>query len=329
MRKVNWGVLGTAEIARKHTIPGMQQAQNCCLYAIAGRSLEKAEKFRDMFGFARAYGSYEELLQDPGVEAVYIPLPNELHYGWAMKAIEAGKHVLCEKPLAPTVAQMEALAAAAKEKGVHLMEAFAYLHSPYMAAVKAELDSGAIGDVVYMESEFITSDYDLSNIRMRKETFGGSLYDLGCYCTSQILWLLGQEPERVQAVADFSDQGIDTCTTALMTFPGGRKATMVCGMCLGREPFDRIDRFRIHGTRGSIVSDTRFNQDGLLTYTLNSNGESQVKAVKTPQNYCLEVQQLGRCITEGENPWVSAAFTAANGRTMERILRAIGYGRNG
>lgn len=325
MKKVTWGVLGTADIAKNHTIPGMLQADNCRLYAIAGRSPAKAEAFRAAFGFEKAYGSYEELLADGEVEAVYIPLANELHYAWAVKAMRAGKHVLCEKPLAPTAAQMEELARTARECGVLLMEAFAYLHSPYIAAVKAELDSGAIGEIVYMESEFLTSDYDLSNIRMRRETYGGALYDLGCYCTGQILWMLGSEPETVRAVADFSPEGIDTLTSAVMTFPGGRKAAMTCGMCLTREPFDRIDRFRIHGTLGSIRSDARFNQSGELTYTLERSGETTVKTVSTPDNYRLEVEQFGRCIRNGDPCRVTAAFSEANGRTMERILAQIAY----
>lgn len=325
MKKVTWGVLGTAHIAKGHTIPGMKKAENCRLYAIAGRSMKKAETFREKFGFEKAYGSYDALLSDPEVEAVYIALPNELHYEWSLKAIRAGKHVLCEKPLAPTVQQMQELAAAAEAAGVVIMEAFAYLHSPYMAAVKAELEQGTVGDVLYMESEFVTSDYDLSNIRMRKETFGGSVYDLGCYCTSQILWMLGQEPERVQAIADFSEHGIDTCCTALLSFQDGKKATLICGMCLATEKGDRIDRFRIHGTKGSISSLEQFNAHGLLHYTVHTEHGDVVKAVETRDNYCLEVEQLGRCITDGEKPWVDPAFTAANGRTLERILAAIGY----
>lgn len=325
MKKVTWGVLGTAHIAKGHTLPGMLQAENCRMYAIAGRNLQKAKAFQEEFGFEKAYGSYEALLADPEVEAVYIPLPNELHYEWAVKALQAKKHVLCEKPLAPTAAQMQALAKTAEENGVYVMEAFAYLYSPYMAAVKKELEKGTIGEVVYMESEFITSDYDLSNIRMRKETFGGAVYDLGCYCTSQILWLVGSEPEKVQAVAEFSEQGIDTLTTAILTFPGGKKATLVCGMCLNREPFDRIDRFVIHGTKGCIRSAERFNADGELVYTVTVDGKTEEKVVATPQNYRLEVEQLGRCITAGEKPWVTPEFTAANGRLLERILDCIGY----
>ena len=324
-RKVNWGVLGTANIARKHTIPGMQEAENCHLYAVAGRSLEKAEAFRDSFGFEKAYGSYEALLADPAVEAVYIPLPNELHYEWTVKAMEAVKHVLCEKPLAPTPDQVRALAQVADEQGVYLMEAFACLHSPLLAAVKAELDVGTIGTPLYMESAFLTSDYDISNIRMRRETYGGALYDLGCYRTSQILWLLGGEPDRVQAVAEFSDRGIDTLTSAMLHFPDGKKATLTCGMCLATEKGDRIDRFRIHGTAGSIRCDARFNQSGNLTYTVHTAAGDEEKTVPTPDNYRLEVEQLGRCIRLGEAPWVSAAFSQANSRLMDTILRRIGY----
>ena len=325
MKQVNWGVLGTADIAKRCTIPAMQQVENCRMYAIAGRSGEKAEAFRREFGFEKAYGSYDALLEDPAVEAIYIPLPNELHYHWAAKALRAKKHVLCEKPLAPTPEQIRELAAIAKENGVFLMEAFAYLHSPYMAAVKAELDAGAIGEVLYMESEFVTSDYDLSNIRMRKETCGGSVYDLGCYCTSQILWLLGEEPQKVQAVADFSEHGIDICCTALLSFASGKKATVVTGMCLNREPFERIDRFRIHGTKGCIVSDEEFNGCGRLTFTVETPAGKTVKTVFTPDNYSLEVAQLGRCILDGEKPWVSEEFSAANGRVMGKILESIHY----
>ena len=325
MRKVTWGVLGTAGIAKGCTIPGMQQAENCRLYAIAGRNPEKAEAFKEAFGFEVAYSSYDALLADPEVEAVYIPLPNEMHYDWVLKALKAGKHVLCEKPLAPTVSQIRQMFQVAEENHVFLMEAFAYLHSPLTAAVKQEVDSGSIGDVLYMESTFITSDYDVSNIRMRKETFGGATYDLGCYNTSQILWMLGKEPETVQAVADFSQLGVDMCTTALMTFPGGTRATLQCAMVLETDADRRIDRFQIHGTKGEIRCDARFNQAGTLTYTIRQGEEVTVKAVEARHNYALEVEQLGRCITDGEAPHVSKEFTLANAAILEKILFAIGY----
>ena len=328
MRKIKWGVLGTAGIAKGQTIPGMKEADNCELYAIAGRSLEKAKEFQDEFGFEKAYGSYDELLQDKEVEAVYIPLPNTMHYEWTIKALEAKKHVLCEKPLAPSEEVAKKMIEKAKENGVFLMEAFAYLHSPFTKAIKEELENKTIGDVVYMESTFITADYDISNIRMQKETLGGCLYDLGCYNTTQILWMLEEEPEQIKAMADFSEEGIDVYTTALMKFKSGKRAVVNCGMILQTETperFDRIDSFRIHGSTGSLKAEVQFNQAGGLEYSITVNGKEEVKKVDTPQNYKLEVEQMGRCILEGEEPWVSNEFTLKNARVMDCILDEIGY----
>lgn len=324
MRKIRWGVLGTANIARGCTIPGMQLAKNCELYAIAGRSLEKAEQYKAEFGFEKAYGSYDALLADPMVEAVYIPLPNTLHHEWVVKAARAKKHILCEKPLAPSAAEAAEMQAAAKENGVILMEAFAYLHSPLVAAIKAELDRGTIGEIRYMENAFITSDYDLSNIRMRRETLGGSVYDLGCYCVSQAVWMLG-EPEWVGAVADYSDQRIDCLATGLMRYANGARAAFTCGMVLPTEQYKRLDRLQIHGTKGVIRSDAEFNQAGRLSYQIIAGDETVTRCVDVPQNYSLEVAQLGRCIADGECPHVSADFTLANARTLDRVLAAIGY----
>ena len=324
MRNINWGVLGTAGIAKGQTIPGMLLAENCTLYAIAGRSMEKAEQFKAQFGFEKAYDSYEALLADPVVEAVYIPLPNHLHYEWVIKAAKAGKHILCEKPLAPTAAQAAEMQAAAKENGVLLMEAFAFLHSPLIAALKKELDSGVIGEVRYLENAFVTSDYDISNIRMRRETLGGSLYDLGCYCISQSIWLLG-EPERVSAAADFSGEGVDRLTTGFLTYPDGVRAAFTCGMLLATEQDRRIDRLQIHGTKGVLRTDAEFNQTGRLSYQIVTDDQVITRYVDTPQNYSLEVAQLGRCIASGEQPHVSSDFTLAVARTLDKALAAIGY----
>ncbi|MCR4752111.1 MAG: Gfo/Idh/MocA family oxidoreductase [Eubacterium sp.] len=330
MRKVKWGVLGTAGIAASCTIPGMQQAENCELYAIAGRNPEKVKEFRERFGFEKGYDSLEALLDDPEVEAVYIPLPNHMHAEYVIKAAEKGKHILCEKPLAPSAAECEALFRAAEENGVILMEAFAYLHSPFIAAVKQELDSGAIGDVLYMESAFITSTYDPANIRLRRETFGGSLYDLGCYNTSEILWMLGEEPEEIRATGDFSEEKIDLFTQASFRFASGKRASMRCGMILKKSDeqdpsYHRLDSLAIFGTKGSLTSVTPFNAEGELSYTVRVGETEEIKKVTAPQNYRLEAEQLGRCITDGETPHVSQAFTLNNARTMDRILKEIGY----
>ena len=325
MRRVNWGVIGTAGIAKGQTIPGMVLAENCSLYAIAGRSIKKAEEYREEFGFEKAYGSYEELLEDPAVEAVYIALPNTLHCEWVKKAVSHGKHVLCEKPIAPTAQEAEELFSLAEEKGVHLMEAFAYLHSPWVAAIRNEIDSGAIGPVRYVESQFVTSDYDNSNIRMRKETNGGCMYDLGCYTTSMIGWLLGREPDEIQAAAIFSPEGIDVLTTAVFSYKDGVKAMMNCGMILATNADKRIDQLRIEGTGGSITSTGEFNGCGEMSYIITRDGMAEEKTVNVPQNYSLEVTQLGRCITDGEKPHVSKEFTIRNLTTVGRILKEIGY----
>lgn len=325
MKKVKWGVLGTAGIARGNGIPAIQMAENAIPYAIASRSLEKASAWKEEFGFEKAYGSYEELLADPDVEAVYIPLPNTLHCEWTVKAAEAKKHILCEKPLAPSVKIAETMIEAADKNGVVLMEATAYLHSPFTKAVKEELINKTIGDVLYMESAFMYSDYDLSNIRMRRETLGGATYDLGCYNTSQILWMLEEEPDQIQAISDFSEQNVDMYTAALFTYKDGKRAAMNCGMPLMTNADHRIDRFQIHGTKGYIKSDVEFNQSGQLSYEICIDGQKQIKTIETPHNYMLEVEQLGRCITDGETPHVSHEFTLKNARTIDRILEKINY----
>lgn len=322
---VKWGVLGTAGIARGCTIPGMVMAENCELYAIAGRNESKANQFKEEFGFEKIYTDYEALLNDEEISAVYIPLPNHLHYEWVMKAIDAGKNVLCEKPLAPTAKQAAELYEAAKKKGVILMEAFAYLHTPYIAALKKEIDEKTFGDVIYIESAFITSGHDLSNIRMQRECYGGAVYDLGCYCTSIILRLLEKEPLKVMGVAEYSPENIDILTTAIMDFGNGVKASFNCGMNLENEMHRRFDRLYIHGSKGYIKSDTEFNQAGELKYTLCVDGKENVKTVSVLHNYRLEVEQLGRCITDGEKPHVSEEFSLMNARTMDKVLDAIGY----
>lgn len=324
-QKVKWGVLGTADIAQSCTIPGMQLDKNCELVAIAGRNPEKVKKFQERFGFHRGYCSYGELLEDPEIEAVYIPLPNHLHYEWVINALEAGKHVLCEKPLGGNEEQVRKMFACAKKHGVFLMEAFAYLHSPWIRAVKQELDSGIIGEPVYMESQFLTSDYDLNNIRMHKESLGGSVYDLGCYSTSMILWMLGEEPSEVQAVAQFTPQGVDSLATGILSFDSGKKAMFTCGMALSGSRSKRLDRFYIHGTNGNIRSDYEFNECGEIQYTVTVEDERTVHIVTAPQNYSLEVIQLGECIRGKATPYISEEFSLLNARTIDRILTQIRY----
>ena len=302
MRKIKWGVMGTAFICERSTFPGMLQAENCEMYAIAGRNMEKAERFKETYGFQKAYGSYEKLLADPKVEAVYIPLPNTMHYEWTIRALKSGKHVLCEKPLAPTEAQAEEMFKAAEE-------------------------NGTIGDVRYMESAYITSDYDPKNIRMRRDTLGGCTYDLGVYNTSLILRILGDEPAKVRAIASFSEEKIDTLTSAIFEYADGKKAAFSCGMALATDLDRHIDRFEIQGTKGSIKgTGFEFNGDGELSYTITFfDGREEMKTISVPQNYRLEVEQMGRCVEGKETPAVTRGFSLANARMIDAILEEIGY----
>ena len=321
---VKWGVLGTANIARGCTIPGMKKAGNCELYAIAGRKEDKVRSFQEEFGFARSYVGYEKMLEDPDVQAVYIPLPNHLHKEWVIKALRAGKHVLCEKPLALSARDAWEMFGEAKANGVLLMEAYAYQHSPYVAALKADVRSGLIGKVDYIETAFLTQGYE-EDIRLYKHMGGGALYDLGCYCTTMILSLLDSQPEYVKAVAEFGAHDVDLLTSAIMKFEDGARAAFTAGMMLDPGADTRKDRLYVHGSKGYINSDVEYNQAGTLSYTVVSGGEKIVRTVEVPQNYTLEVEQLGRCIEGQETPHVTEAFSLRNAELMDMILKEIGY----
>ena len=325
MQKVKWGIIGTANIARWGMIPGMKQADNCELYAIAGRSLEKAESYKQNYGFTKAYGSYDELLDDPEVQAVYVPLPNDIHVKWVTEALKKGKHVLCEKPLALNAEEAQIMYDTAKVNGVILMEAYAYLHSPYIESLKDDIKSGIIGDVDYVDTSFVTQGYK-EDFRLHKELGGGAFYDLGCYCTTMILSMIDSDPEMVKAIAEFSDHGVDLSTSAILRFKNGARAALQVGMILDMTSNSRYDRLLIHGTKGSIRSDVEYNQEGDVSYRIfTKDGETIERKVFVPNNYALEVTQLGKCILEGETPHVTPEFSMKNTRLMDQVLNEIGF----
>ncbi len=324
MQKVRWGVLGTANIARGCTIPGMKLAESCELCAVAGRNADKAKAFQKDFGFTRFYGSYEELLDDGDVQAVYIPLPNDLHLKWVTAALKKGKHVLCEKPLALTAEEARTMYRTAADCGVHLMEAYAYLHGPYVESLKNDITSGTIGEVDYIESAFLTQGYK-EDFRLHKEFGGGAMYDLGCYCTTMILSLIDSDPEFVKASAEFSKLGVDFMTAALIRFKNGARAAFNVGMVLGENTNSRFDRLYIHGSKGSIRSEVEYNQQGSASYRLFTKEGVVERTLSIPQNYSLEIEQLNRCILHGEKPHVSPEFSIKNAELMDRVFAEIGY----
>ena len=328
MQKIKWGILGTANIARYATIPGMKKAEHCELYAIAGRSLEKAQAFKNEYGFEKACGSYDELIGDKEVQAVYIPLPNNLHLKWVKAALQSGKHVLCEKPLALNTDEAREMFEVARANGVYLMEAYAYLHSPYVQSLKDDIASGAIGDVDYIESAFITQGYK-EDFRLHKEFGGGALYDLGCYCTTMILSLIDSEPELVKAVAEFSDEAVDVNTAAIVRFKNGVRASFNVGMILGQNTNSRYDRLYIHGTKGNIRSEVEYNQEGNVSYKIIENGWSDQKVIErkivVPHNYALELEQLNQCILGNATPHITPEFSIKNAQLMDKVFKEIGY----
>lgn len=322
--KIKWGVLGTAGIARGCTIPGMKLADNCELYAIAGRSPEKVEKFKSDFGFQKAYVGYDALLNDPEVEAVYIPLPNDIHKKWVIEALNHKKHVLCEKPMALNASEMQEMFDAAEKNGCILMEAFAYLHSPYINSLMEDVKSGIIGDVKFIDTAFVTQGYK-DDFRLHKELGGGVMYDLGCYCTTMILSLTDSEPLYVKAVCEKTDLDVDALSAAIIGFKNGVRASFTVGMVLGENSNARFDRLYIHGSKGDIFSSVPYNADGMLSYRIVSEGKEIYRSVNTPQNYSLEIMNLSNAILKKEKPHVSKDFSLKNAKLLDSLLASMNY----
>ncbi len=214
---VKWGILSTADINKK-LLAGAAASDDVDVVAVGSRDLGRAEEFARAWGIDRAYGTYDELLADPDVEAVYIPLPNTMHSEWSIRALEAGKHVLCEKPFSRHIDEVERAFDAADATGRHLAEAFMYRHHPQTARLAELVASGVIGELRVIRSAFSYSLYDAENIRLRVDVEGGSLMDVGCYCVSGSR-LLGGEPESVVGAAHVGPSGTDWVFTGLMRFP--------------------------------------------------------------------------------------------------------------
>jgi len=325
IKKVNWGVLGTANIAKKEVIPGMQMSEHCHLYAIAGRKEEKVNDFMQHFGFEKSYMDYDELLGDPKVEAVYIPLSNDLHKEWIIKAARQKKHILCEKPLVKTAEEVKEVMAVCEEEGVLFMEAFAYLHSYIINDLIERVNDGIIGKVKLIETTFHIPKQPEDNIRNRRETLGGSQYDLGCYNVSLILKLMNQLPTKVEAMAKFSSAGIDEYAHAMLSFADGALATSTCGMVLSKRYSRRVDRCNIQGELGYIEVFVPYNASGVLTYHIIKHGVLGDVNINVPNNYYLEIEQFSKCVRGLEEPLVSNEFSYEVAKVQDQILKEMGY----
>lgn len=326
-RKINWGILGCAKIAEVRTVPGLLKASNAVLYAVASRGIKKAEEMKAMYGAKEAYGSYEELLADENVEAVYIPLPNSMHAQWVEKAAKAGKHILCEKPLALDEKQARAMFEVCEENHVLLMEAFAFRHAPLVQKVKELIDKGTVGKVKYIESHLTDLLTDMGNIRMNKELGGGAFYDMACYNLSTISYLLdGKEPVSVKAFAEMdAEYSVDVSNTALLKYEDGVQAASYSSLNSYARGY-----YAVVGEKGRIEVPCNFNCRNICKFTLTTDGrvdnvevldEKKTEyTVMCPDNYMLEIEQFGRCILEGEKPYVSKEETLLNARILDRVF---------
>jgi predicted dehydrogenase len=330
MTRLRWGVLSTADIARKKWIPGVRRSpgQRGEVVAIASRDQDAATRFAAELDIPRAHGSYDALLADPQVDAVYIPLPNHLHLEWTLAAALAGKHVLCEKPIALSSADAERMVEACATAGVQLMEAFMYRLHPSWVAVRELLAAGRIGRLQTVQSWFSYYNDDPRNIRNIAEAGGGALMDIGCYSINLSRMLFGAEPHRVEAaVLRDPDTEVDVLTSALLVFPGGGTATFTCST---RSETDQ--RVHIYGTEGHLSIGIPFNipPDRPTHVFLTHGGEPPVApdaerfTFETADPYGVEADAFAATILDGVPLPIPPSDAVANMRVIERVFDAAG-----
>ena len=324
-RRLRWGILSTATIARTKVIPGIARAEHCEVVAIASRDIALAERVAAELSISAAYGSYEALLADPNIDAVYIPLPNHLHAEWSIAAARAGKHVLCEKPLALTADDAQRMIDVASVEGVTLMEAFMYRLHPSWQAVAELVASGEIGTLASVQSWFSYFNDDATNIRNIREVGGGALFDIGCYSVNLSRMLFEAEPRHVSAalVRDPAT-GVDVLTSAILTFDNGI-ATFTCST---RAEDDQ--RVHIYGTTGRISIGIPFNipPDRPTEVYLSAGGDppvapdTRVLTFEVADPYTVEAERFAAAVLDGHPAPVPPNDAVANLLVIERIFEA-------
>jgi xylose dehydrogenase (NAD/NADP) len=315
---VTWGILSTADINRK-VIPGAHASEKAELIAVASRDQRRAEEYAREWEIERAYGSYEALLDDADVEAVYVSLPNTLHCEWSIRALEAGKHVLCEKPLSRHVGDVESAFDAAERNGRILMEAFMYRHNPQTARLRQLVDDGAIGEVRLVRSSFSYSLYDADNIRLRTDVEGGSLMDVGCYCVSGSRLLAG-EPEQVYGHQFVGPSGTDWVFSGSMRFPGDVLAQFDCGTALPER-----DELEAIGTDGSLFVDDPWHCVEPVI-ELRRDGEVERIELEHADSYRLEIENLSDAIRGAADPLLGREDAVGQARALEALYRSATTG---
>jgi predicted dehydrogenase len=326
--KVRWGVLGAAKIAVEKVIPAMRRGRWSEVAALASRDLDRARRAAGELGVPKAYGSYEELLADPEIEAVYNPLPNHLHVPLSVKAAEAGKHVLCEKPIGLSVAEARELIAARDRTGVRIQEAFMVRTHPRWLAVIELLRSGRVGDLRAVTCFFSYFNRDASNIRNRPEWGGGALMDIGCYAVNLSRFAFNDEPRRAFGLIERDPEwNVDRLTSAVLDFPSGH-ATFTCSTQLA--PYQRMQFF---GTRGRVEVERPFNSPNdrptrLLVFD-DSDAFAAAEVIELPacDQYTIQGDLFSHAIREGTETPLPLEDSVNNMAAIDAIFRSAETGR--
>ena len=326
---IRWGVLGVAKIATAKVIPAMQRAQHCQVVAIASRDAGKAEDAAARLGIPRAYGSYEALLEDPGIDAIYNPLPNHLHVPWTIRAAEAGKHILCEKPIALNAAEARTLLDVRNRTGVWIQEAFMIRTHPQWIRARALVDEGRLGEVRAISGFFSYYQTDRLNVRNVPEYGGGGLLDIGCYLVNTSRFIFNSEPSRIAGTVDRDPStGVDRLASMLLDFDGRH----AIGTCSTQVLY--YQRIQIVGTQGRIEIEIPFNApaDGITRVFLDSTGELAGSGIETIaidrcDQFTLQAEEFSTAILENRPQRVPLEDAVANMACIDAVFRSAESGR--
>jgi predicted dehydrogenase len=323
--KVRWGVVSAAQIGLNHVIPAIQRSSNGRVVCIGTPNVVRTQERTEKLGVPRVYDSYGAVLDDAEVEAVYIPLPNSMHREWTLRAAEAGKHVLCEKPLALTAAECREMIAACRRHGVLLMEAFMYRFHPQQAAIQQVLASGRLGAVKMVRSAFTfrLNLTDTRNIRLSRELWGGALMDVGCYCINAARAYFGAEPLSALASARIPPElGVDTTLHGLLEFEAGA-APFVVSLEMAGQP-----QAEIVGERGRMEIPSCFTPgEAPPALAVTADGKREERVLEGANSYLLQVEAFADSVRTGRELFLPPEDAVANMRVIEAIRRAVADGR--
>jgi xylose dehydrogenase (NAD/NADP) len=318
-KAVTWGIISTAHINRL-VIPGAKASPKVNLVGVASRDQTRAEEYAREWEIERAYDSYDALLADPEIEAVYISLPNTMHCEWSIRSLEAGKHVLCEKPMSRHTAEVEAAFDAAERTGRLLTEAFMYRHNPQTKKVRELVDDGTIGELRVVRSVFSYSLYDEDNIRLRTEVEGGALMDVGCYNVSGSR-LLGGEPEKAYGEAWFGPSGTDWVFSGTLRFPGNVLGLFHCGTALPEQ-----DELEAIGSEGSLFLDDPWHCNEPAIELRREDGVERIE-VEQQNSYRLELENMSDAIRGEGELLLGREDAVGQARTLEALYESATSGK--